>query len=471
MNLLITFILQSIIAALAITESGDTLVNINSRNMLVPASNMKVITTGAALNRLGGNYRWSTKIGYSGTIEDGTLHGDLYIIGGADPTLGSEVRFASPIEENFATWTDAVREAGINAIDGHVIGDGRYIEGPMEDATWLWEDLGTYYGTGVSGLSFFENRKDFEVSPGIAVGDSLEISEGYPETPWMTYRYDCLTGVKNSGDQLYLYTTRLAPYGSLTGTFAQAKKAKTVNCSNKYPEYTCASYFCNYLEAAGIVADKGPADIGTCFSAPSVVAQNELTVICTTKSPTLSKVIQETNFESNNFMAETLFRTLGKVVSGSGAPTASRSALNAELRRLGVPVSGRARVIDGSGLSRENYVSPGFFCAFLRAMMGSKEYKVFLESLPIVGRTGTVRSRLPNLSDAQKTRVRMKSGSMDGVRCYCGYILPSSAAGAVPNPSSVSGQTIIFSYMVNNSTASSSELNAAADRFITSLIR
>ncbi|MCQ2145294.1 MAG: D-alanyl-D-alanine carboxypeptidase/D-alanyl-D-alanine-endopeptidase [Bacteroidales bacterium] len=472
MNILFGIILQSIIAAFAITESGEVLADINSEQMLVPASNMKVITTGTALNRLGGDYRWETGIGYSGTVSDGVLHGDLYIIGGADPTLGSPVSFAYPIEETFSKWTEFIRDAGIQKIEGSIIGDGRYIEGPMEDPTWLWEDLGTYYGTGVNGLSFFENRKDFRVGPGSTVGSPVRIEDSYPKTPWMEYSYDCTTGNKNTGDQLYLYTTRLAPVGSITGTFALEKAQKVLMCSNKYPEYTCACLFREYLEKAGI-SSGGAADIGTCFGIDKdrIVAQDKLTIIGKTKSPNLAKVVRETNFESNNFMAETLFRTLGKVVSGKGDFESSRNAMNSELRKMGVGTAGRAQIKDGSGLSRGNYVSPQFFCAFLKAMTKTKEYPVFLESLPVVGRSGTVRTRLPNVADSQKIRVRMKSGSMDGVRCYCGYILPSGSAVSAGNGSTVSGQTVIFSFMINNSTASTAEQNAAADKFITGLIR
>lgn len=471
MNILFSIILQSIIAALAITESGETIVSTGGNQMLVPASNMKVITTGTALTRLGGDYRWETGIGYSGTVSDGVLHGDLYIIGGADPTLASPVSFAYPIDETFAKWAGFIRDAGIQRIEGSIVGDGRYIEGPMEDPTWLWEDLGTYYGTGVSGLSFFENRKDFRVGPGNAVGAPVRIEDSYPRTPWMEYSYDCTTGNKNTGDQLYLYTTRLAPVGSIRGTFALEKAQKVLMCSNKYPEYTCACYFRDFLEKAGI-SSQGSADTGSCFALGNgrIVAQDKLTIIGKTRSPNLAKVIKETNFESNNFMAETIFRTLGKVVSGKGDIESSRSALNAELRKMGVSTTGRAQFKDGSGLSRGNYVSPDFFCSFLKAMTKTREYPVFLESFPTVGRSGTVRTRLPGVPDSQRIRVRMKSGSMDGVRCYCGYILPSGSAVSAGGNGSVSGQTIIFSFMINNSTASTAEQNAAADKFITELL-
>lgn len=168
MHTILSFIIQSLIAALAVSEYGDTLVNRNSGIPMVPASNMKLITTGTALESLGGGYRWETGIAYSGKIENGVLKGDLYIVGGADPTLGAKLGFAEDFSLVLDRWTEMVRRAGIRKIEGFVVGDGRCMDGPMEDPTWLWEDLGTYYGAGASGLSFYENRKTFRVTPGTA---------------------------------------------------------------------------------------------------------------------------------------------------------------------------------------------------------------------------------------------------------------------------------------------------------------
>lgn len=466
--MILNMILQSLIAALAITESGDTLVNENSRNLMIPASNMKVLTTGTALHTLGGNYRWETAIGYSGRIEGSTLKGDIYIIGGGDPTIGAAVEFAEPLEDVLEAWTGIIAGAGIRRIDGHIIGDGRFFEGPMEDQTWLWEDLGTYYGAGVSGLSFFENRKVFRVTPGDGIGDPVSVEDGFPKTPWMEYSCDgASTGRPGTGDQLYLFTSRLAPVGELRGTFAQGKRTKDVQCSNKFPEYTCASYLAGYLPSKGIISTMGPAGVGSIFKADRTVPREEIRIIGRTKSPILAKVIRQTNVESDNFMAETLFRTMGRKNGGRGTMEESRMNMEQAVRSMGVdePLSIR----DGSGLSRMNLVSPAAFCSFLRKMMDSEQFPVFLSSLPVAGMDGTVRSRLGNLPPAQRSRVHMKSGSMEGVRCFCGYILPLES-GANRAEGTVSGETVIFSFMVNNSTAPGAELNAEADRFISSLM-
>ena len=111
------------------TGAGDVLAEADADRMLVPASNMKLISTGAALFSLGPSYRFGTDIAYDGTISDGTLHGDLYIVGGADPTLGSKDTLATPLTEVFEEWEKAIRSAGIRNIEGRIIGDGRWLEG------------------------------------------------------------------------------------------------------------------------------------------------------------------------------------------------------------------------------------------------------------------------------------------------------------------------------------------------------
>ena len=116
---------QSVLSISVCTEDGQTLAQVNPTTMLVPASNMKLITTGAALHILGGDFRYKTEIGYTGAIQDGTLNGNIYIIGGGDPTIGSKDSIAVNLNTTFAQWEKLIRAAGINNINGYIIGDGR----------------------------------------------------------------------------------------------------------------------------------------------------------------------------------------------------------------------------------------------------------------------------------------------------------------------------------------------------------
>ena len=120
---------EAVMSICAIKGDGSILTDIDADNMVMPASNMKLITTGAVLHMFGPDHHFETKIGYDGEIRDGVLHGDLYIIGGGDPTTASKDSIATTMEETFRQWEKFVRDAGIRRIDGRIIGDGRYFDG------------------------------------------------------------------------------------------------------------------------------------------------------------------------------------------------------------------------------------------------------------------------------------------------------------------------------------------------------
>ena len=452
---------QSVVGICARTADGQTLVDINSGMMMLPASNMKLVSTGAALHALGSDWQFETSVGYDGTIEDGTLRGDLYIIGGGDPTLGSKDSIAVALEHTFAQWEAMIRVAGISRIDGRIIGDGRAFEGMAEEPTWLLEDAGTYYGTGTTGLMFYENMQSFSVSAGAHVGDAVNIKPYYPEAPWMEFRYNCSTGEEGTGDLLYMYATDLAPVAEIRGTFGVDRAAKRVDCANKFPEYTCAYYFYNYLKKKGLTCTGGPSDARS-----GVAPASSLTLLGSSFSPTLDRIAFETNHASNNLFAETLLRTLGKELRQSACYDSSYVALDAVLKELSVDISRGVKVQDGSGLSRQNYVSADFLCRFLDAMMDSPSYGSFLASLPSPGGNGTLQYNMKGQPLALRERIKVKSGSMNGVRCYTGYILPS-AAGSLPEE--IRSKTIVFSILTNNCTSPSWKVRPLLDKIMVTL--
>ena len=449
---------QAVIGICARTLDGKEIAGINKDMMMLPASNMKLISTGAALHTLGPDWRFETNIGYDGTIEDGVLHGNLYIIGGGDPTLGSKDSIAVAIDRTFAQWEALIRAEGIRRIEGHIVGDGRWFEGMAEEPTWLMNDAGTYYGTGTTGLMFYENMMSFSVSAGPKIGDSVNIKPYYPETPWMEFRYNCTTGAEGTGDLLYMYGSDLAPVAEIRGTFGVDRAAKRLDCSNKFPELTCAYYFYSYLKKKGIMCLEGPADMKA-EPVADPAALEDINIIGTTYSPTLDRVVFETNHASNNVYAETLLRTLGKELLDNASYESSYVALADVLKNLGVDPSAGAQIQDGSGLSRQNYVSADFFCRFLTAMADSPAYETYLRSLPSPGSNGTLQNNMQGQSTSLKNRIKVKSGSMNGVRCYSGYILPSTAE----------GQTIVFSIMTNNCTSPTWKVRPLLDKIMAAI--
>ena len=445
---------QAVIGICARTGDGQTIIDIDSDNMLLPASNMKLISTGAALHTLGGEYRYKTTIGYDGNIIEGVLIGDLYIIGGGDPTIASKDSIATPIQHTFAKWERMIRDAGITEIDGRVIGtSGDFFSGMTEEATWLWNDIGTYYGAGATGLMFYENMQSFEVSAGTEPGGEIHIAPSYPETPWMEFRYECSTGKAGTGDQLYMYTSDLAPVAEVRGTFAVDRKPKRVDCSNKFPELTCSYSFRKWLEEHGISCSQEASDTRL----NRIPEPQNVTIIGSTESPSLRRIAFETNHASNNLYAETLFRTLGKELKTEGSYDSSYVAVRNVLKDIGVDLSRGQKIQDGSGLSRQNLISPDFFCRYLEAIMKSPCFEDFVESLPSPGGTGTLASNMKNYPAETKARIKVKSGSMSGVRCYSGYIIPREGC---------KDETIIFSIMVNNCTSPTWKVRPLMDKIM-----
>ena len=448
---------DAVVGICARRGDGTTIIDIDAEDMLVPASNMKLISTGAALHALGGDYRYRTGIGYEGNIIEGVLIGDIYIIGGGDPTIASKDSIAAPVEHTFALWERMLRDAGINEVVGRVIGtSGDFFTGMSEEPSWMWSDIGTYYGAGVTGLMFYENMQSFNVSSGAQPGDPVSISPSYPQTPWMEFRYDCTTGKAGTGDQLYMYTSDLAPVAEVRGTFAVDRKPKRVDCSNKFPELTCAHYFAQWLDAHGITCSQGAADTRL----RAVTEPDSLTIIGHTSSPSLRRIAYETNHDSNNLYAETLLKTLGKELRNEGCYDSSYVAIKNVLKEIGVDCSRGFRIQDGSGLSRQNFVSPDFFCRYLEAMMCSPCFEDFVESLPSPGGNGTLASNMKNYPEEMKARIKAKSGSMNGVRCYSGYIIPREGC---------KEDTIIFSIMVNNCTEPTWKVRPLLDKIMAAL--
>ena len=451
---------------LAVKMSGDTVAEYASMKKMVPASNMKLITTGLALNELGSDYRFETKIGYSGSISGGVLNGDLYIIGGGDPTIGSKDTIAMSVETLFAKWKNFLSKAGIKAINGSIIGDGRYFEGPIEEESWQYEDIGTYYGTGGNGLCFYRNIQGFKVIPAKNPGSNPEVTPTYPDTPWMKFSYNCTTGDKGTGDKLYLFGTDLYPVAEMRGSYGVDRKQNTVKCSNKFGAYTCAYYFMKYLIINGINIKGGCADIdvagrirkspGSEADGSPAEASGKINILGKTNSPEIKRIAYITNNRSDNFYADALFRLMGKKFAGSAKYETCQDYAGKALSKLGIDAASGCRIIDGSGLSKKNYLSPDFFCRFLKAMTGTPVFETYIGTLTQPDQ-GSQAGRLKNSPEQMKERIYWKSGSMDGVRCYSGYILPSNG---------IEEDTIIFSVMLNNCTAPSWKMNLLLDSII-----
>lgn len=451
----------------AVKVGGQVVADYGSATRMMPASNVKVLTTGLALNELGADYRFRTRLAYAGEIVDGVLKGDLYIVGGGDPTIGARDSVATALQTTFSQWEKLVRAAGIKRVEGRVVGDGRWLDCEPQNPSWQLEDAATGDGTVMTGLSFGGGLQAFNVTAGARAGEPAKVEAVFPEVPWMTFRHTCTTGAAGTEESLYYDCTDLAPVASMTGSVPLGTKSKRITCTNSFGALTCAFYFYRYLENQGIVVEEGPADIdaGGCLrdfvspddGMPAAVPQESLHFIGEYFSPKLKDIVRQTNTQSNNYYAEAILRVLARERRGSASSASCRAVSLEAFGRLGVTGADRIQIYDGSGLARKNYITPDFFVRFLTAMRKSPAADDFRRSLPRAG-SGTLASRLQSAPESVRNRVFMKSGSMNGVRCFSGYIMPSDGGGEE--------DIIVFSILTNNTVTAASRINFIMDKLI-----
>ncbi|MHC1778906.1 MAG: D-alanyl-D-alanine carboxypeptidase/D-alanyl-D-alanine-endopeptidase [Bacteroidales bacterium] len=448
-----TLFVDAAVSILVTDSKGKTIASWNPDMPLLTASTMKTITTGTALNLLGKEFRFTTRLGYTGEVKNGVLYGDLVIVGGGDPTLGSADTLGIPVDSLFLSWRDAILNAGIRQINGHIVADDRFFDSEIVPESWSWSNLGPSYGSGVSGLSFNENLQNIVFKPGINKGDKVFIKSTFPAVPGMVFDNDLTTGEVKSGNRVAYYASDLAKTGLLKGTVAAGQDSAAVLLSNKFPHLGCAWEFKTFLYKNGILSSPGVVDAKEC----NYPSPEEIKVIHITESAPLEEIVNVTNRISNNFYAETLLKTIGKSVTGVGSYDSARVALVKELEKLGVKRKGFTQS-DGSGLSRQNYVSARFFCNYFKAMESSSEFKTFFTSLPQPGGPGTLKTVLPKVDQSRKNRLHAKSGSLANVRCYAGYVRRAS------------GELIHFAILVNNFSARTAQMQVGIEGFMNELL-
>lgn len=464
---------EGVCAVYAERLNGERIVSYEASRKLIPASVTKLITTGLALKVLGSDFKYQTKLAYSGQIVDSVLVGDLYIVGGGDPLTAAQVDGVQTEKSLFASWTKSIKSLGIKSIRGRVVGDSRFFcDSALENDSWSLSDLGFAYGAVPSGLNFNQNIQSFHIAPGPASMTRPYVRQVYPQIPWTEIVINAITSQSATYDDIYCVNSVHSPIVEFRGSFPLSAKGYTLKCSNRHGALTCAYRFCEYLKFAGISVSDGYADVdtqgylrtmpGVFKRGAKVVAPSDLKLISTTESLPMSQLVHITNHVSDNFIAETLMRTLGLEYSGQCQYSACYSAYNQYLAEMGLNVKGGCKLYDGSGLSRKNYISPRFIVDFLKAMSKTSAYEDFYNSLPTPGtRESSLQNRFSSSPDALKQRIHMKSGSMNGVRCFGGYIESEDGD---------ESKRIAFAVMTNNIIASSSKVYALIEDIILSIM-
>lgn len=420
-------------------------------NSLIPASTMKVITTATALQLLGSYTKFKTYLQYDGFIDSNcTLHGNIYIKGGGDPTLGSRF-FKSPylIEE----WSHKIANLGINKIEGKIIGDASHFSYEYVPSTWTWGDMGNYYGTGISGLSIFDNTTHLYFNSGTTKGDPTEVDCYEPYTPDTEIR-NSVRSWTTKKDEAYIYGAPYDGIRTVKGNIPLDKENFDVKGSMHEPAYTAAFELEASLWRNGISVSK-PSTTTRRMENESITINKERTNFDTITSPSVSKIVYWTNLISNNLFAEHLLRHIGVKKYKNGGVFSSTLAVAKYWRSKGLLSTG-FYMNDGSGLSRSNAVSAEHLVEVLTYMKKKSKYsKTFYSSLPTAGKTGTLKSI------GRKTKIqgnlRAKSGTMTRIKSYAGYV------------KSASGKNLCFAIIVNNHTCSGFQIKKKMEKIMVSL--
>lgn len=403
--------------------TGEVIDSYREDKVVPPASVMKLLTTAACLETMGPGFRFPTILEYTGTIDGGVLHGDLYIRGGCDPSLGWKGRTAF-----LNQWVKAVKAAGISRIDGAVIADMTMLDGEAQNPAWLCEDAGNYYAPGIFALNYYGNTMNIVLKSG-EPGSVATVVGTEPQVEDIVFinrvrcdkiQYDgaFVSGIPYSRER---YLTGAVP--SNLGTFG-------VKGDLPNPGLLLARHLTQRLRESG-VAVKRDANYLPDYN-PLTPPRHELYIHY---SEPLSEIIKETNVNSNNLYAEALFRYLGTRYTLPGTIHNSQDLLRDYWRRRGVAVQ-NAIIKDGCGLAPQDAVSAKAFVQLLTIMRNSPNADYWMASLPVSGKTGTLTSLCPGTP--LEGRIHAKSGTIAGTKNFAGYI-------DMPN-----GDTWVFAILINS---------------------
>jgi len=408
-------------------DTGETIASYNEDKSLIPASTQKIFTTAAALQILGPNYKFVTKLFYDGEIINDTLYGNLILKGGGDPTLGSEYFKNYYSSSNFLDiMVDSLKNKDIKFISGNIITDVSIYEDQTIPDTWVWGDLGNYYGAGPCGLSVYDNMCKIHFSSPSVSGRPVKIISVSPYIPDVNFENLVLSSDINK-DKSCVYGSPWGGKRIIRGTIPKGKTDFVIKSSIPDPAFLMASELKNKLKQNGIpfsgIIKKG-----------KYIHNNNRDNICSIYSPSLIAIIAKTNYFSVNLFAEHLLKQLDYEKNGKGT-TKGGVKIVMDYWKKNVISDDGIYMCDGSGLSRYNQCTPKQMVEVLSFMKKKSQYgDMFFKSIPDASE-GTLyyfhKENFPNNS------LKAKSGSMTHVRCFAGCI------------KTVSGRNILFSVMIN----------------------
>lgn len=424
-------------------DTGDTLYSLEAEEPLAPASNLKLLTTAAALRILGPEYRFRTYLLTDGKIVDGVLEGDLVLYGTGDPGISD--RFYRSKDAVFGMLVDQLLALGIHTVAGDLVGDASFFAGPLRPEGWHPNDLNDAFAGAVSALSFNENVVSFRVVPGSA--GSTPTVYTVPENAGLEVVNSARTVAADARPRIAILRDDPLDPIRIEGKVLAGARDVWREMTVPVPAHFAASVFRATMLERGValqggvvVVDDASASLlaGSSLTAPAL-GRRAARVLARHVSDPLSVYLAVVNKESNNLFAELVFRALGRATAGVGSADAASAAVRTALGELGVDMSAVVQ-LDGSGLSAGSRVSASTFVDVVERMATSPVWSEFWGSLP---QAGTRRELGRMFGTPAAGNLRAKTGTIDGVSALTGMV------------TSRGGERIAFSLMINGTRSNS----------------
>lgn len=446
--------LESAMVGIKVTslETGRVLFEENANKLLRPASNMKLYTVAAALDRLSPEYRFVTSVYASAKPDaDGVVKGDLIIYGRGDPSVAARFNNGDYFK-GLNDLAERIAAAGVKKVKGDLVGDESYFTGPRYGSGWEWEDLQWWYGAEVSALTVDDNALDLSVKPAPEVGRPAVITTGPPD-PLLRISNRVTTTAKGSRRDLTVDRDLGQNTMTISGGIALDDKGYIAGVGISDPAQLFVYLLRDALARKGVTVN-GKSRTVDARSGGSIVPKGSLALInlttsipaplelTTLQSPPLSLIAAQTLKPSQNLYTELILRTLGTMVSPETSTTTSSTSEGAGLETVKnflkeAGLNPNSLVLsDGSGLSRNDMVTAEATLQLLTYMHRHRYASVFRDALPIAGVDGTLRNRFKGT--LAENNLRAKTGSLSSAASLSGYVTTAA------------GENLVFSIMVNN---------------------
>jgi len=434
-------------------DNGEVIIDHNSQMSLSSASGLKLVTTAAALLELGEDFQFETTLGYTGSVSRrGILDGDLVLIGGGDPVLGSDwLPEAIQMDSLKNLLVSAVKKAGIRTVRGNLVIDVSVFDDQVLPTDWPWIDIGNYYGAAVWGLNINNNLYHLTFFPGKKAGDPAPVKKIEPKVPGLTFINHMKTGPEGSGDQGYIYCPPRGKTAYLRGTVPAGFEEFTIRGSIPNPPEWGANWLKEALAEHGIDL-RGNILVMNTPGDKSVM--NELLKI---QSPPLRNIVSVTNKRSVNMFTEVLVKTIALHRTQNSSTATGTREIKTMFETLGLDMKG-FDIKDGSGLSRSNMVRTVHFAQILAYMYKTPLANIYINSFSLCGseeEPGWLRNF--GKGTAVENNARIKTGYIENVRSHSGFVLTRS------------GRMITFAMICNNFTSSTRPINEIHEKIVIAL--